>query len=173
MSAQPQDGVLFVWAFKWWPFAAAHHLPLFYTNFDWAPAGVNLTWATTIPGPSFLLSWLTNQHTAFFTFNVTELVAPALAAWTAYLLCRRITRAFFPSLIGGFFFGFSASLMDEIGQGHPSLTLVFLAPVAAYLVYRLLERSIHPLLFMPLFAGVLYFPPPGSTQGVATLSVLG
>jgi hypothetical protein len=173
MSAQPQDGVLFVWAFKWWPFAAAHHLPLFYTNFDWAPAGVNLTWATTIPGPSFLLNWLTSGHTAFFSFNMTELAAPALAAWTAYLLCRRITRAFFPSLIGGFFFGFSASLMDEIGQGHPSLTLVFLAPLAAYLIYRLLEGSIHPLLFMPLFAGVLYFQLTIGTEVFATMSVVG
>jgi hypothetical protein len=173
MSAQPQDGVLFVWAFKWWPFAAAHHLPLFYTNFDWAPAGVNLTWATTIPGPSFLLNWLTTGHTAFFSFNMTELAAPALAAWTAYLLCRRITRAFFPSLIGGFFFGFSASLMDEIGQGHPSLTLMFLAPVAAYLIYRLLEGSIHPLLFMPLFAGVLYFQLTIGTEVFATMSVVG
>jgi hypothetical protein len=63
--------------------------------------------------------------------------------------------------------------MDEIGQGHPSLTLVFLAPVAAYLIYRLLEKSIHPLLFMPLFAAVLYFQLTIGTEVFATMSVVG
>ena len=48
-----------------------------------------------------------------------------------------------------------------------------LAPLAAYLIYRLLEGSIHPLLFMPLFAGVLYFQLTIGTEVFATMSVVG
>jgi hypothetical protein len=155
LSDQPQDASLFIWAFKWWTFATTHGLSVFYSTWDWAPGGVNLTWATTIPGPAYVMSWLTNGQGETFTYNVVELAAPALGAWTAYLLCRRITGAFFPSLIGGFFFGFSPSIIDELGQGHPSLTLVFLVPLAAYLVVALLQGALHPLAGVGLLGLVL------------------
>jgi hypothetical protein len=73
---------------------------------------------------------------------VAELAAPALAAWTAYLLCRHLVGSFLPALSGGFFFGFSPYLINEFGQGHPNLSLVFLVPLAAYLVVRLLDGSL-------------------------------
>jgi len=155
LSAQPQDGSLFLWAFNWWPFAISHHYSAMYSYAAWAPAGINLAWATTIPAPALALQSLTHSYGPMFSFNVAELAAPALASWTAYLLCRRLTRSFFPALIGGFFFGFSPSLIDEVGQGHPSLTLVFLVPLCAYLVVRLLEGSMHPLVYMQLLGVVL------------------
>jgi hypothetical protein len=155
LSGQPQDGSLFIWSFVWWPFAISHHLSAIFSSFAWAPGGINLAWATTVPGPAIALQALTKDYGPFFTFNVIELAAPALAAWTAYLLCRRIVGSFAPALIGGFFFGFSPALIDEIGQGHPSLTLVFLVPLCAYLVVRLLEGSIHPLWYVQLLGIVL------------------
>jgi hypothetical protein len=155
LSDQPQDASLFIWSFKWWTFATSHGLSVFYSKWDWAPGGVNLTWATTIPGPAYVMSWLTNGQGPTFTYNVVELAAPALGAWTAYLLCRRITGAFFPSLIGGFFFGFSPSVIDELGQGHPSLTLVFLVPLAAYVIVSLLQGTIRPLVAAILLGLVL------------------
>jgi len=155
LSGQPQDGSLFLWAFNWWPFAISHHYSAMYSYAAWAPAGINLAWATTIPAPALALQSLTHSYGPMFSFNVAELAAPALASWTAYLLCRRLTRSFFPALIGGFFFGFSPALIDEIGQGHPSLTLVFLVPLCAYLIVRLLEGSMHPLVYMQLLGVVL------------------
>src|ERR1039457_4940197 len=155
LSGQPQDGSLFIWSFVWWPFAISHHFSALFSSFAWAPGGINLAWATTMPGPAIALQALTKDYGPFFTFNVIELAAPALAAWTAYLLCRRIVGSFAPALIGGFFFGFSPALIDEIGQGHPSLTLVFLVPLCAYLVVRLLEGSIHPLWYVQLLGIVL------------------
>ena len=173
LSNQPQDGSLFVWAFSWWPFALSHHYSALYSYAAWAPAGINLTWATTIPAPSLALQALTHSYGPMFSFNVVELAAPALAAWTAYLLCRYLTRSFFPALIGGFFFGFSPSLIDEIGQGHPSLTLVFLVPVCAYLVVRLLDGSIHPLLYVPLLGIVLGLQFYIGDEILATMTVVG
>src|ERR1022692_1535994 len=173
LSGQPQDGSLFIWSFVWWPFAISHHLSAIFSSFAWAPGGINLTWATTMPGPAIALQALTKDYGPFFTFNVIELAAPALAAWTAYLLCRRIAGSFIPALIGGFFFGFSPALMDEIGQGHPSLTLVFLVPLCAYLVVRLLEGSIHPLWYVQLLGIVLAVQLYIGEEIFATMTLVG
>ena len=173
LSAQPQDGSLFVWAFSWWPFALSHHYSAFYSYAAWAPAGINLTWATTIPAPSLALQAFTHSYGPIFSFNLAELAAPPLAAWTAYLLCRRITRSFFPALIGGFLFGFSPALIDEVGQGHPSLTLVFLVPLCAYLVFRLLEGSIRPLVYVPLLGIVLAAQFYIGDEILATMTLVG
>ena len=173
LSAQPQDGSLFVWAFNWWPFALSHHYSALYSYAAWAPGGINLTWATTIPAPSLALQSLTHSYGPMFSFNVVELAAPALAAWTAYLLCRRITRSFFPALIGGFFFGFSPSLIDEVGQGHPSLTLVFLVPLCAYFVVRLLQGSIRPVVYVPLLGVVLALQLYVGDEIFATMTLVG
>jgi len=173
LSEQAQDGSLFVWSFRWWPYALSHHISAIFSNAAWAPDGINLTWATTIPGPAIALQGLTDSHGPFFSFNVVELAAPALAAWTAYLLCRRLTGSFLPALIGGFFFGFSPSLIDEFGQGHPSLTLVFLIPLAAYLVVRLLEGSIHPAWFVLLLGIVLGMQLYIGEEVFATMTLVG
>ena len=173
LSGQPQDGSLFVWSFAWWPYAISHHISAIFSGYGWAPGGVNLTWATTIPGPALALQWLTHSHGPFFTFNTVELAAPALAAWTAYLLCRRIVGSFAPALVGGFFFGFSPALIDEVGQGHPSLTLVFLVPLCAYLVVRLLEGSIHPLWYVQLLGIVLGAQLYVGSEIFATMTLVG
>jgi hypothetical protein len=173
LSGQPQDGSLFIWSFVWWPFAISHHLSAIFSSFAWAPGGINLTWATTMPGPAIALQALTKDYGPFFTFNVIELAAPALAAWTAYLLCRRIAGSFIPALIGGFFFGFSPALIDEVGQGHPSLALIFLVPVCAYLVVRLLEGSIHPLWYVQLLGIVLAVQLYIGEEIFATMTLVG
>jgi len=173
LSGQPQDGSLFIWSFVWWPFAISHHFSALFSSFAWAPGGINLAWATTVPGPAIALQALTKDYGPFFTFNAIELAAPALAAWTAYLLCRRIVGSFTPALIGGFFYGFSPALIDEVGQGHPSLTLVFLVPLCAYLVVRLLEDSIHPLWYVQLLGIVLAIQLYIGEEIFATLTLVG
>jgi hypothetical protein len=173
LSGQPQDGSLFIWSFVWWPYAISHHISATFSSYAWAPGGINLTWATTVPGPAIALQSLTKSYGPFFTFNAIELAAPALAAWTAYLLCRRIVGSFTPALIGGFFFGFSPALIDEVGQGHPSLTLVFLVPLCGYLVVRLLEGSIHPLWYVQLLGIVLAVQLYIGDEIFATMTLVG
>ena len=43
-----------------------------------------------MPLPAVALSPVTAVFGSFFSFNLAELAAPALAAWTAYLLCLGI-----------------------------------------------------------------------------------
>src|SRR5262249_20085632 len=140
LSMSTQDGSIFVWMFRWWPYAIGHLINPFYTTAAWAPGGINLGWVTSVPA-SAAMSPVTAGVGPFASFHLVELAAPALAAWTAYLLCRHLVAAFVPALAGGFF-GFSPYLIDEFGQGHPNLSLVFLVPLAAYLVVRLLDGSL-------------------------------
>ncbi|HKA95557.1 MAG TPA: hypothetical protein VKD66_04775 [Streptosporangiaceae bacterium] len=173
LSASTQDGSIFVWMFRWWPYAIGHLISPFYTTAAWAPGGINLGWVTSVPAPAAVMSPLTAAFGPFVSFNLVELAAPALAAWTAYLLCRHLVGTFVPALAGGFFFGFSPYLIDEFGQGHPNLSLVFLVPLAAYLVVRLLDGSLPARWVIPLLGVVLAAQLYISTETFATLTFMG
>ena len=173
LSASTQDGSIFIWMFRWWPHAITHGINPLHTTVAWAPTGINLAWVTSVPLPAVALSPVTAVSGPFFSFNLVELAAPALAAWTAYLLCRHLAGAFLPALAGGFFFGFSPYLIDEFGMGHPNLSLVFLVPLAAYLVVRLLDGSLPARLVIPLLGVVLGAQLYISTETFATLTLMG
>jgi hypothetical protein len=173
LSASTQDGSIFIWMLRWWPHAITHAINPLHTTAAWAPTGINLTWVTSVPLPAVALSPVTAVAGPFFSFNLTELAAPVLAAWTAYLLCRHLVGALLPALAGGFFFGFSPYLIDEFGMGHPNLSLVFLVPLAAYLVVRLLDGSLPARMVVPLLGLVLAAQLYISTETFATLTLMG
>ena len=123
------DQPFFIWCLVWWPYALVHHLNPFVTRLIFAPAGLNLTWTTPIPLLS-LLAWpLTRALGPVATYNLLCVICPALAAWTAFLLCRYLTAAFWSSLIGGYLFGFSAYVLGHVLGGHPDCFAVFLVPL--------------------------------------------
>lgn len=173
LSSQLQDGSIFVWMLRWWPHAFTHQLNPLFTTVAWAPGGINLAWVTSVPALALVMTPITHAFGPLFAFNLAELAAPALAAWTEYLLCRRIVGSFAPALMGGLCFGFSPFLISEIGQGHPNLSLAFLIPVAAYLVLRLAEGSIRARWFVPLLGILLAVQLYLSTEVFATMTVIG
>ena len=85
------------------------------------------------------LTWLANP---VVSFNVLTLLAPALSAWTAFLLARYLTRDRFASFIGGYLFGFSSY---ELGQllGHLHMDLIFIVPLL--LLFALLAAVVAAL----------------------------
>src|SRR5690348_3425357 len=113
LSASTQDGSIFVWMYRWWPYALSHHLDPFLPAVAWSPQGINLAWVTSIPAPALIMAPITHFLGATFSFNAVELAAPVLASWTAYLLCRRVVASFLPALAGGLFFGYCPDLIDE------------------------------------------------------------
>jgi hypothetical protein len=173
LSSQPQDGSIFVWMFRWWPYALGHHIDPLFTSAAWAPGGINLAWVTSVPALAVPMTPVTQAFGPFFAFNLVELAAPALASWTCYLLCRRITGSFVPALLGGLCFGFSPFLMGEVGQGHPNLAQECLVPLAAYLVLRRLEGSIRTWWFVPLLGLLLAVQLYLSTEVFATMTLMG
>ena len=137
------DPQVFIWAFAWWPHAIAHGLNPFVTHAVWAPAGVNLAWTTTVPGLALLFSPLTVIAGPVASYNVAAVLMPALAAWTAFLLCRHLTRRVWPSLAGGYLFGFSSYMLGQ-EQGHMQVSSVFLVPLVALVVLRFVRGELGP-----------------------------
>ncbi|MGO9882381.1 MAG: hypothetical protein ACLPV4_05135 [Solirubrobacteraceae bacterium] len=141
VAADQIDSSAVMWLLAWWPHALLHGLNPFVTHQAFYPEGYNLEWSTSMPLEGILLAPVTLAFSPAVTWNIIQLASPALSAWTAYLLCRHLTGRTWPSLIGGYMFGFSSYVMFEL-IGAPSLALVALLPVFALLVLKLLERSI-------------------------------
>jgi hypothetical protein len=74
-------------------------------------------------------------------YNLAMVVTPALAAWTAFLLCFRLTHSFWPAFVGGYLFGFSSYVLGQL-EGHLNLAAVFLVPVVALLILRALDGDL-------------------------------
>jgi hypothetical protein len=129
------DSAAFIWFLNWWAYAATHRVNPFLTKMIFAPAGVNLAWATTVPLAGWLFVPITCAFGPVVTYNVVCLLAPALAGWAAFVMCRWITRSYWPSIAGGWVFGFSSYLVAAL-QTHVHDTLVFPVPLAVWLVVR-------------------------------------
>jgi len=137
------DPQIFIWSFAWWPHAIAHGENPVVTHAIWAPDGIDLAWTTSVPGLALLFSPLTALAGPVASFNVASILMPALAAWTAFLLCRHLTGSFWPSLAGGYLFGFSSYELGQL-QEHLFLTAVFLLPLFALVVLRFVEGELTP-----------------------------
>jgi hypothetical protein len=135
------DPGLFVWMLAWWPHALLHGTNPFVTHAVWWPQGANLAWDTSIPGLALLAAPVTLLGGPVLAYNTLAVLLPALAAWTAYLLCRHLTHSFWPSVAGGYLFGFSPYVFGQ-SEGHLHMTSIFLVPLIALVLVRYVEGSI-------------------------------
>jgi hypothetical protein len=172
VAADQIDSSQFMWFLAWWPHAILHGLNPFVSHAMFAPEGVNLTWSAAIPGPSLLLAPLTLTAGPVVSWNVLELAAPALSAWTAFLLCRHITRRVGPSLVGGYVFGFSPYMLLNL-TGAPNLALTALVPVLVWLVLMRVDQTIGSRWFVAATALTLVGQYLISTEVLATATLFG
>jgi hypothetical protein len=172
IASDPVDSSQFMWFFAWWPHALLHGLNPFVTHAIFYPDGFNLTWSTAMPGPSVVLAPITLAFGPAVTWNVIQLCSPALSAWTAYLLCRHVTRRLWPSLIGGYLFGFSPYMLVHL-TGGPYLALVPLVPLMVLLVLKAIEGSIGSRAFVISMAVVMAAQYLISSEVLATSTVFG
>ena len=136
-----RDPQIFIWSFAWWPHAILHGQNPLVTHAIFAPDGLNLTWVTSVPGLAIAFSPLTLLFGPTASYNVAAVLMPALAAFTAYLLCRHLTRSIWASVAGGYLFGFSSYVLgQELGHMHASS--VFLLPLIALVVVRFVEGAL-------------------------------
>lgn len=173
LSSLATESSVFMWSMEWWAHAVGHAANPLLTSAVWAPTGMNLAWVTTLPGPALLLAPLTRVAGPIASFNTLSLLAPPLAAWTAYLLAHRVTRRIAPSLVGGFLFGFSPVLIREIQQGHLNLSMLFLLPLLPYLILRRVEGTIGRVSFVLLLSAVLVGQFSIFIETFATATVVG
>ena len=149
------DFQIMTWSLAWWPWAIRHGVDPLHTPLLWAPNGFSTLWMTTIPAPALLAFPLTLVAGPLVTYNALMLLAPALAAGAAYLLCRELTGRFFPSLVGGLLFGLSPYMLGHTLSQHLDLTFVFPLPLLALLLVRLVRRETSGPRFVAGFAVLL------------------
>jgi hypothetical protein len=126
-----------------------------------------------MPLPSLLLAPITLTAGPEISWNLLLLASPALSAWTGYLLCRHVTRGrLWPSLAGGYVFGFSPYMLTEI-SGAPNLALVPLVPVFVLLVLRRLDGTLGERGFVAAMAAALAAQYLISTEVLLTSAFFG
>jgi hypothetical protein len=168
----PGDPIFYIWCLNWWPWAIAHGLNPFVSYYVWYPHGFNMTWCNSVCNAALLmapLTWLTNS---VVSFNVLSLLAPALSAWTGFLLARYLTRDAFSAFIGGYLFGFSSY---ELGHmlGHLNLDLIFVVPLLVLLVVQRLRGDLSRPRFVAILAIALLVQLGLATEILATACVFG
>ncbi len=144
------DPNFYTWCLRWWPWAIAHGQNPLFAHVIRAPAGTSLAWVTTVPPVALLGTPLTLAAGPIAAFNILTAIALPLSAWAAFVLCRRLTRQFWPSLVGGAVFGFSAYEMNHVMAGQLNLAYSLLLPILGYLVVRWREQSISVRAFVIL-----------------------
>jgi hypothetical protein len=134
LDQSSMDPNFYAWSLAWWPYAVTHGLNPLQVNVIGIPAGFNLAWVTTVP-PLALLVWpITAAFGPVVSLNLLVAAAPPLAAWAAFVVCRRLTHRFWPSVAGGAIYGFSAYEINHTVPGHLNMTFSLLLPLMAYLV---------------------------------------
>ena len=187
------DPSFFIWAITWWPYAIRHRLNPFLTEMIFAPSGVNTAWITAIPLASLLVSPITAAFGPVVAYNCLALLAPASAAWATFILCRHLTKSFWPSLLGGYIFGFSSYMIAQAFGGHLVLVLIFPVPMALYLAVRWFDATLSSRMMvmltgvtlavqffisveifatMIMFAALVLFLALGGTTGANRLRIL-
>src|SRR5579862_5503867 len=166
-----RDKTILMWSLLWWPHAIAHGHDPFAANVVWAPHGVDLSWVTSSPTLSFILAPLSETVGVVFAYNFAALAAPPLAAWTTFLLARRLTGNIPASLVAGFLFGFSPYVISQ-SVSHVNLSCVFLIPLAGLLPVRFFQGDVARGRYTALLALVLVLQFGISTEVFATLALL-
>jgi hypothetical protein len=167
------DPSLFIWFLTWWPQAIAHRLEPFMTSALWAPAPFNIAWTTCIPLPSVIGAPLTIAAGPIVSFNVLCLLSLPLSAWCAALVCREVTHAYWPSVLGGYIFGFSPYMLGHLMGGQLHLVMAFPIPLAVYLLLLGINARLSPKLLCPLLALTLAAEFLCSIETFATMTLFG
>jgi hypothetical protein len=166
------DASIPTWGLEWFPYAIAHGLNPFYTHLIYVPQGFDVALATVMPGAALLLAPVTFTAGPLAAYNVGVILSPALAAFFAFLHCRRVTGRFWPALFGGWLFGFSSYMLGQM-IAHLHLTMVFLVPAIVHLVLRHLAGELSRRRFVALMVICLLLQASLATEIFATLSLFG
>ncbi len=155
LEYKSQDPSTNVWSLRWWPYAIGHGLNPLYTHELLASAGHSLAWVTTVPALALLATPLTLAAGPVVSFNLLAAISVPLAAWAAFVLCRRLTGKFWAGLAGGAVFGFSAYQTSNAAYGRLNLAYTLLLPILGYIIVVWWERRISTRTFVILAAVTL------------------
>jgi hypothetical protein len=167
-----EDPAAYMWALSWWPHAISHGINPFVTHYLWSPTGVNVAQGAMIPTAAIIMAPVTALFGSIFSYNLLSIMSPVLAAFTGYLLCRRLVKRELPALVGGYLFGFSSYEFAQL-TGHLNLTLIFILPVMVHLVLRRADKEISRGVYMVVMALLIILQAGLSTELLADATIIG
>jgi hypothetical protein len=129
------DVQIFLWGLHWWPHALGHGLDPLLSSRVWPPTGGAVLWTTTVPLLSVLATPLTVAVGSLAAWNVLVVLAPAFAAWAAWLLCAELGANPLGAVFGGALFGFGSFVLCE-DIAHLQLSACLLLPIAVWVAVR-------------------------------------
>ena len=136
------------------------------------PSGLNLARATSVPAAALVASPLTAVFGPLVTFNVLTILGPATGAWTAYRLCLYVSHRQWPSIIGGYLYGFSSyELAHALGLLHT--ILIFCAPAFVLLALKRMDERITVRRYVTLLTVTLVAQLLLSTELFLTMTMMG
>ena len=175
------DPWIYMWYLRWWRYAIENRINPFLTDLVWAPQGFNMAWAAFIPLPAWAVFPIQRALGEAAAYNVLSVLALPIAGFSAFLLCRRVTSAFWPSILGGYIFGFSPYMLGEFLGGHLNLTLAFAIPLVGLIAIQRLDDEIGArrftlelalLLVIQFLCGIELFATTTIFAGFAILTAL-
>jgi hypothetical protein len=167
----PGDAAEFTWAFGYFPHALLHGQSLLSTKTMWTPTGINLAGATAVPLLAFLLWPVTALWGPIVSYNVVTIAAPALVAWSGYLLIRHVAKGRAASLIAGGIYGFSCY---EVAQStHLQMAVLVCPAIVALCVLRAIEGRVSKRRFSIQLTVLLLVQTFISVEVLFTMTVFG
>ena len=148
------DPQLYIWFMAWWAHAISHGVNPFLARVIWAPSGVNLAWTSNMPLAAWLVYPVTRSFGPIVSYNLLCLLSPALAGWSAFVLCRYVARGWWPAMFGGSLFAFSPYVLSRM-LGNMDLTLMWPVPLAAYVTLRRIDGNLGPRGFVVALATLI------------------
>jgi hypothetical protein len=134
------DGLQNVWNLWWIHLAVTSlHCSPWFTDYLHFPNGTSLLGHTLNPLDGFLAIPLQSVFSLVVSHNLIEVFCFAASGTTAFWLARKVTDSYWPSLIAGYAFTFSAYHWAH-GMGHMQLTAMEGIPLFLLLWIYLLEK---------------------------------
>lgn len=139
--AGQSDPLQAMWFLNWTPFALSHgHNPLLTTYVNY-PRGVNLLWNTSVPALGVLFWPFTAAWGPILSENLITTLAPALAAFFAFIVIRRYVRGDAAALIGGLLYGFCPYMIAQDVTHDNLVATAIMLPLGLLLLDELLVRQ--------------------------------
>ena len=135
------DSSLFQWFLAWPAYAISHGLNPWFSTAQFYPHGINLVSNTAVEGVGIVLAPVTWLFGPIMTFNVASGAAPALSAFTMFVLLRRWGAWAPAAFFGGLLYGFSPFFLFNLTNGTLMLSMAPIPPLLVLCLDELLARQ--------------------------------
>jgi hypothetical protein len=151
------DPALFLWFFQWPATALAHGQNPFFSSALFHPGGINLLAQTSVTGLSLPLVPVTWIWGPVASLNVASTIAPALTAFTAFVVIRRWVTWTPAAFLGGLLYGFSPFVLSSLEFAHLMTAALMVLPLILAALDEILIRQRHGALRGGLLLALLVF----------------